>query len=208
MIISILSQKGGVGKSTISRLLGVVVGRGDENLNVLIADCDPSQATSYHWHSRRIEMGIEPVLNVQQFGRVQSILKVADSYDFIVIDGAPHSSRISFEIAEISNLVVLPTGAALDDLRPTVLLAHELKGRGISEGKIVFVLNHISTPVEDDEAREYLKKTPYSILRGGLGEKRGYKNASNEGRAASETRYASLNDTASGLAQSIIDAIP
>ncbi len=208
MIIAMLSQKGGVGKSTISRLLAVATAKGDEALNILIADCDPSQATSFHWHSRRLEAAIEPTLNVQQFGRVSDIMKVVDNYDLIIIDGAPHSTRMTLEIAGVANLVVIPTGAALDDLRPAVLLAHELKQKGILANRLVFVLNHVITNTELTDARDYLQATPYTVLQGGLTEKRGYKTASNEGRSAIETRFATLNAAADKLAQAIIDALP
>ena len=44
----------------------------------------------------------------------------------MVIDGAPHSSKMTKEIAESSDIIIIPTGLSLDDLEPTVLLAHEL----------------------------------------------------------------------------------
>ena len=46
-IIAFISQKGGVGKSTLARALAVEASH--KKLRVLLADCDPQQATSYHW---------------------------------------------------------------------------------------------------------------------------------------------------------------
>jgi chromosome partitioning protein len=45
-IIAFISQKGGVGKSTLARALAVEASH--KKLRVLLADCDPQQATSYH----------------------------------------------------------------------------------------------------------------------------------------------------------------
>jgi len=45
-IIAFISQKGGVGKSTLARALAVEASK--QKFNVLLADCDPQQATSYH----------------------------------------------------------------------------------------------------------------------------------------------------------------
>jgi chromosome partitioning protein len=44
-IISFISQKGGVGKSSLARALAVLAS--NNNLKVLLADCDFQQTTSY-----------------------------------------------------------------------------------------------------------------------------------------------------------------
>ena len=45
VIIAFISQKGGVGKSTLAQALAVKTSQ--EKLKVLLADCDPQQSTSY-----------------------------------------------------------------------------------------------------------------------------------------------------------------
>jgi chromosome partitioning protein len=44
-IIAFISQKGGVGKSTLSQALAVEAHK--QKLSVLLADCDHQQSTSY-----------------------------------------------------------------------------------------------------------------------------------------------------------------
>jgi chromosome partitioning protein len=44
-VIALISQKGGVGKSTLARALSVEATK--KKLKVLLADCDPQQKTSY-----------------------------------------------------------------------------------------------------------------------------------------------------------------
>jgi chromosome partitioning protein len=44
-IIAFISQKGGVGKSTLARAVAVKTQK--QKFKVLLADCDPQQATSY-----------------------------------------------------------------------------------------------------------------------------------------------------------------
>lgn len=53
-------------------------------------------------------------------------LKIADAYDMMIMDGAPHATLATVEIGKRAHLVILPTGLSLDDLEPTVLLANAL----------------------------------------------------------------------------------
>ena len=62
MIISLISQKGGVGKSAVARLLGVEFTKA--GWNVKIADLDPVQGTTTRWKSRRDQAGIQPEIAV------------------------------------------------------------------------------------------------------------------------------------------------
>ena len=55
-------------------------------------------------------------------------------------NGPPHATARTLRIAERSDLVVLPTGLALDDLEPSVLLAHEMVKKGIPRARIAFAL--------------------------------------------------------------------
>ena len=45
-IIAFISQKGGIGKSTLARALAHEASK--QEFHVLLADCDPQQATSYN----------------------------------------------------------------------------------------------------------------------------------------------------------------
>ena len=119
-----VSQKGGVCKSTISRLLAREFAI--EKWKVKIADTDVKQGTSFNWSSRRLQNKVYPDIPVQQFGSIKSVLEEATTQDLMIIDGAPHSSKMTKEIAEASDMIIIPTGLSLDDLEPTVLLAHEL----------------------------------------------------------------------------------
>jgi chromosome partitioning protein len=123
LIISVVSQKGGVGKSTLARLIAREYAQAE--WSVKIADLDISQGTSFNWQSRRLQHGIEPVIAVERFGTVEHALKVAPHVDLLILDGPPHSTAGTLRIAQASDLVILPTGLSLDDMQPSVLLAHE-----------------------------------------------------------------------------------
>lgn len=206
MYIGFISQKGGVGKSVLSRSVArEYVANG---WNVKIADMDTSQSTSYNWNSRRLQNDIHPTIRVEQFRRVEDVVKVADQYDLIIFDGAPHATRETLDIAKVSDLVVLPTGISLDDLEPTVKLAHELRKEGIQRDKIAFALCRVgNSEAELLEARDYITNTGYHLLAGALVEKTGYRRAIDLGKTLTETTHASLNKQADTLVQSIINRL-
>lgn len=206
MYIGIISQKGGVGKSVLSRSVArEYVANG---WNVKIADMDTSQSTSYNWNSRRLQNDIQPTIRVEQFRRVEDVVKVADQYDLIIFDGAPHATRETLDIAKVSDLVVLPTGISLDDLEPTVKLAHELRKEGIQRDKIAFALCRVgNSEAEILEARDYITNAGYFLLTGALVEKTGYRRAIDLGKTLTETAHASLNKQADTLIQSIINRL-
>ncbi len=205
LMLGVISQKGGVGKSTVTRLVAREYAAA--GWNVKIADLDTSQATSYHWQARRLHHRVEPVIAVEQFPNVEHALRIAQNYDLIVFDGAPHATAATLKIAQHSDLVILPTGLALDDLEPTVRLAHELK-RHIDKSKIALALCRIGdSDSEIKEATDYITAAGYFLLRGAIPEKIAYRRASDLGRAATETAYKSLNQKADELAQAIVDRV-
>ena len=89
--IAFVSQKGGVSKSTLSRALGTTYAAA--GWNVKIADLDINQSTSFTWLQRRLKSGVTPEVAVETFGTVASALKVADTYDLMIFDGAPHATK-------------------------------------------------------------------------------------------------------------------
>lgn len=206
LLIGLVSQKGGVGKSTLARLIAreyAAAGWG-----VKIADLDISQGTSFNWQARRLQNAIEPTVPVERFGSIEAALRVADHYDLVILDGAPHSTASTLKIAQTSAAVILPTGLALDDLEPAVLLAHELVKKGIGKPRFAFALCRVGeSETEIAEAREYIVQAGYTVLPGSIPERVAYRRASDEGRALTETRFASLNARSDELAQGIIDLI-
>lgn len=202
--IGVISQKGGVGKSALARAIACeYAGNGWE---VKIADMDAGQGTSHSWHRRRLANGIQPEISVEQFSRVDRALRVEDRFDLIVFDGSPRATATTKEIAEAADLTVLPTGVALDDLEPTILLAHDLKDTGIGADRIAIALCRVGdSSAELEEAQRYISKSGYHLLSGSIPERTGYRRASDVGRSATETAYPTLNERAAKLVQSIVD---
>lgn len=206
IFLGMISQKGGVGKSTLARLIAREYA--NAGWSVKIADLDVSQGTSFNWQARRLRNALEPVIAVERFGTVEQATKSTGQYDLVILDGPPHATAGTLKIATASALVVLPTGLSLDDLEPTVLLAHELVMKGTPKQKIAFALCRVGeSEVEIAEARSYIGQAGYTALKGEIPEKTAYRRASDEGRTVTETRFPSLNQRSDLLAQSIVDQL-
>src|SRR3954451_9345571 len=165
IVTGVVSQKGGAGKSTIDRMIAREFAAQD--WRVKIGDLDISQATSFKWRTRRLQIAVEPDVPIEQFGRVEQALKIADQYDLLVLDGAPHATAATEQIARASDLVIVPTGLAIDDLEPGVLLAHDLVKPRLPAKRIVFALCRVgSSDTEIAEARRYISQAGYSALDG------------------------------------------
>jgi chromosome partitioning protein len=206
IIIGVVSQKGGVGKSTIARLIAREFAHND--WSVKIADMDIQQGTSFQWCKRRAANQISPEVRTETFPSVATALKDANNFDLFILDGAPHATAATREIARAADIVLLPTGLAIDDLMPQVLLAHDLAGAGVPAQKLAFILWRVGdSQAEISDARQYIEQAGYSVLEGEVPDRTGYRRASDGGLAVTETQYQQLNERADIVAQSIIDTI-
>ncbi len=206
LVIGVVSQKGGVGKSTVSRLIACNYAASE--WQVKIADMDLAQGTCTSWNRRRLQNGTDPRVAVEQFVNVPDALKMASQYDLIVFDGAPHSTRMTLDIAQASDLVILPTGVSIDDLEPTIKLAHELKKNKVPVSKIALAFTRVgNSDLEVAEATEYVNASGYHLLDGVIHEKTAIRRASDEGKCATETPYKSISEKVDVLVQSIVNRV-
>lgn len=206
LVIGVVSQKGGVGKSTVSRLIACNYAASE--WRVKIADMDLAQGTCTSWNRRRLQNEIEPKVSVEQFLNVADALKAGEHYDLVVFDGAPHSTRKTLEIALASNLVILPTGVSLDDMEPTIKLAHELKKSGVNPANIAIALTRAgNSDVELAEGMEYVKASGYHLLEGVIHEKTAIRRSCDEGKCATETPFRSINEKVDMLVQAVVNRI-
>ncbi|MHB0679195.1 ParA family protein [Roseomonas mucosa] len=170
-VVAFVSQKGGVGKSTLCRALAVEAAR--TGLSVRVADLDVAQGSQV---------------------------------DLLLIDGPARADRDTLALARVADLVVLPSGASLDDLRPAVRVGHALTRSGIPAARLAYALTRIGT--EAEAARVHITDVGYKVSSGYLPERATFRAAQNVGRAVTEVQYGTLRAAAERLTQSLIDAIP
>lgn len=205
LIISCLSQKGGVGKSTLARLIARTYAVG--GWSVKIADFNTTQLSSTDWAQTRAAAGIEPAISAEPYTQPSRLKR--EQFNLVVADGRPDSVQSSLDIAKESDLVVIPTGLALDDLRPQLAFAKELVAKGVDHRKIVFVLSKITdSKLAITEARDFLKE--FRVAEQNIEMKHSYQKAQNHGYALSEVNglnTARLEEIADLVAAEIVAAV-
>lgn len=201
--IACISQKGGVGKSTIAR--DVAVQFSANGWNVAIADLDVRQTTSGLWNDTRRETETEPSVSVVSFPNVDAAVAMG-GYDLVVFDGKPYSDSDTRKLALASDLILIPTGPTRDDLYPQTLLAHELVENGVDKGRILFVLNSISSDLDGAEvnaARGWISEAGFKAATAVIPRRTAYGQVHNIGRSISEVVHPSLRVHPISLVQEI-----
>lgn len=206
MIISLISQKGGVGKSALARLLAVEITKA--GWSAKIADLDPAQGTSTKWKARRDVAGFQPDVAVEKFRTVDRALKEAARFDLMILDGPAHAEQGGRQMAKASDLVVLPTGYSLDDMEPQIEAAYELEDSGIAPERLLFVFCRAKgSDAEDRAARAYLRKARMNVLTPTFPELASIRQGHAEGRAASEVPFPKVQEKAVEVAQAIVNRL-
>jgi chromosome partitioning protein len=204
IVISFISQKGGVGKSTLARALAAVAAH---VFRVRLADLDVKQATVTEWQKARTASPAHPGCEVVAYENVEEALSASEDIDLLIFDAPAGASRQTLELADVSDLVVQPTGASGDDLRPAVLLFHELVKAAVPPERLHLAICRTMSDAEEAAARGYLQSAGYAVLPGSIPERQMYRQAQNRGAAITETPVRSLNERATALMDGLVTEI-
>lgn len=200
-VILVANQKGGICKTTISASMSVHYAKLGKN--VLLADMDFLQkSTSQDWYLER-EKKLEN-LTVKEFRTVKALANAAAGFDVVIIDGAPHASGLTLELAEVADKVIIPTGSTMIDLKPSVRLAFELKNQGITD--IQFALIKMLSEAEALSAMAGLEKQNLDVSKVWLQAAIGFANAIDIGLGLQEATHWSLRKKGKAFVESL--AIP
>lgn len=107
LVMSIVNQKGGVGKSTITLNLARAIQL--DGARVAVIDCDP-QRTLIPWHNlnkKNCNGGYFP-LHAYAISDLPKRLKEFSTYDVVLIDGAPRLEELAVEIIKVSDIIIMP----------------------------------------------------------------------------------------------------
>ena len=161
MIIGLLNQKGGVGKTTLSVNLAASLARTGARL--LLIDADP-QGSALDWAAAREGESLFSVIGFPRATIHKEIGKIGQGYDHIIIDGPPRVTDLSRSAIMASDVVLIPVQPSPYDIWSVdeiVKLTEEARVYRDNQ-KVTFVINRkIANSIIGRDVREALAN--YSI---------------------------------------------
>lgn len=145
MIIGILNQKGGAGKTTLSINLAVALKRAEQR--VLLIDADP-QGSALDWSVARQQALPDDTiecLHIPESDLHKRIEKYRSDYDYIIIDGAPRVTDLARSAIVASDIIVIPVQPSAFDIWATEEIVDLIaEANQLKNIQSCFVLNRVT----------------------------------------------------------------
>jgi chromosome partitioning protein len=180
-VLSIISQKGGAGKTTIAIHLAVAALMNKKK--AVILDMDP-QASAASWADVRQEE--DPAIVSIQSQRLEQNLAACkkQKVDLVIIDTAPHSEKDALLAARNSDLILIPCRPAILDLKAITQTIDLAK---LAKKKAFVVLNAIPPRgTLSKDAEKALNNMGVNVCKTKLGQRAAFIHSLTQGETALE----------------------
>lgn len=192
MIIAVINEKGGVGKTTLSTNLARAIQL--KGKTVLLIDSDP-QGSLRDWHAAAGEDNdLPPVVAMDRATQFKDLALLSQAYDYTIIDGAPSVQELAVAAIKNSDLVLVPVQPSPYDIWATESLVELIKARQEvgSKLKAGFVISRqiVGTKLSSD-VREALLGYELPILVNGTCQRVSYPTTAAQGKTVFDETPAS-----------------
>jgi chromosome partitioning protein len=113
-VLVLASQKGGAGKTTLSRHLAVQAERAGDGPVVLI-DADPQGGLAGWWNRRQVDTPIFFASSLEDLPR-HLVQAEHGGFTLVIIDTPPQATALIRSVVRLADLVLIPTRPSPDDL--------------------------------------------------------------------------------------------
>ena len=190
MIISILNQKGGVGKTTLSIHISSTLALAGKK--VLLIDADV-QRSALDWASSRNSDPIFSVVGISTNTIHKEIQLLKQNYDFIIIDGPPRVYDVARSAIAASDVIIIPVQPSPYDVwsaKEVVDLIKEVREplQVYKKIKAAFIINRkISNSVIGRDVVEALEQySDISVLKSTITQRVSYAETASRGTSTIE----------------------
>ena len=188
MIVALLNQKGGVGKTTLAlHLAGRWAGKGKR---VVVVDADP-QGSALDWSEQRAREGVARLFGVLGLPREtlhRELPAIAADSDHVIVDGAPRIAGVARTALLAADLVLIPaTPSPLDGWASAEMLRLLDEARVFRPGLFARLLNRCAArTVIARETADALAEHDPPVLATRIGQRVIFADAARTGRLAEE----------------------
>lgn len=189
MILSLVGQKGGAGKTTVALCVASeLVSRGKR---VLLVDADP-QGTARTWGAVASEAGV-PAPTVVALGadlwKPHQLPALAPTFDAVVVDAPPRHAEVMRAALMVADVALLPCGPSANDVWALAeSVEHVRSAQKVRPGlrAAVVLTRLVSGTVLGAGAREALSGSGLPVLKSTLGFRVAYQEAPAAGLGAAQ----------------------
>ncbi|MGP9555899.1 ParA family partition ATPase [Halomonas sp. AOP43-F2-13] len=186
MIIGVLNQKGGVGKTTLSVNLAASLAR--SGARVLLIDAD-QQGSALDWAAARQSDPLFAVVGLPKPSIHKELSVIGEGYDHIVIDGPPRVTDLARSAIMASDVVLIPVQPSPYDIwaAEEVVSLVEDAGHFKENLKSCFVVNRkIANTAIGRDVREALEAYSVPTLEASVAQRVAFAEAAAVGKAIYE----------------------